>query len=129
MLKMFHKGLEITWNNVSIKVPPSRKDVFKAKIRCKEVPPTRTVIDSVSGRFPMGSFTILMGGSGAGKTTLLNYISQRNVWLENLECTGNIFANGRDIRSFDYKSFTSYVMQDDVLLESMTVGEAFLFAA
>jgi len=28
----------------------------------------------------------------------------------------------------DYKQYTSYVMQDDVILETMTVREAFAFA-
>jgi hypothetical protein len=52
MLKMFHKGLEISFENVSIKVPPGRKDACNARLRCRELPATRTVIDSVSGRFP-----------------------------------------------------------------------------
>lgn len=86
------------------------------------------MLDCVSGRFPPASFTVLMGASGAGKTTLLNFISQRNVWLEGLECTGDIIINGRSYKDMDYKQYTSYVMQDDVILETMTVREAFEFA-
>lgn len=68
-----------------------------------------------------------MGASGAGKTTLLNIIScrvpftsdehQKKVGL----AFGKILANDTP---YDYKSFgdfANYVMQEDVLLQSLTV--------
>jgi ABC-type transport system involved in cytochrome bd biosynthesis fused ATPase/permease subunit len=110
MAKMFHPGLDITFDKVSIDVLPAKQEIFKAKILRKEPPKSKQVVHDVSGRFPSGTFTILMGSSGAGKTTFLNYISQRNIWLEGLKATGEIRANGVLIEDFDYKSFTAYVM-------------------
>ena len=69
-----------------------------------------------------------MGRSVAGKTTCLNVIVQRKICVDGLKATGESRANGVLIEDFDYKSCTAYVMQDDVILESMTVEEAFLFA-
>jgi ABC-type multidrug transport system ATPase subunit len=48
---------------------------------------------------------------------------------KNLDVSGTLLANGRSIHEFDYKSYTTYAMQDDVLLESITVREALEFTA
>ena len=52
------------------------------------------------------------------------------IWLEGLECTGEITINGRSYKDekLNYKQYTAYVMQDDVILETMTVREALEFA-
>ena len=68
-----------------------------------------------------------MGASGAGKTTLLNIISCRVPFTSNEQqkkvgvAFGKIFANDTP---YDFKSFgdfANYVMQEDVLLQSLTV--------
>lgn len=46
-----------------------------------------------------------------------------------MTCSGELLVNGKNYREVDYKSFIAYVMQDDVLMETMTVREAFAFAS
>lgn len=41
---------------------------------------------------------------------------------------GNIKANGTTLTSKNFVNYGAYVMQDDVLLETMTVRECFQFA-
>jgi len=68
-----------------------------------------------------------MGSSGAGKTTLLNILSDRIGGSGKIE--GDMTANGKPLSQIDFGSYSAYVMQDDVLLETMSPREAFLFSA
>ena len=42
---------------------------------------------------------------------------------------GEVLANNRTFDAKDFSKFAAYVMQDDILLETMTVKECFQFAA
>jgi ABC-type multidrug transport system ATPase subunit len=57
-----------------------------------------------------------MGASGAGKTTLLNIIACRINHFE-----GKLYANEEKYDFETFGSFANYVMQGDILLETMTV--------
>jgi ABC-type multidrug transport system ATPase subunit len=61
-----------------------------------------------------------MGASGAGKTTLLNAIACR---IQAKSLTGKITANGTPYNSDSYGDFANYVMQQDILIETLTVRE------
>lgn len=61
-----------------------------------------------------------MGASGAGKTTLLNVLACR-VPIKNLE--GKIKANDSEYNFEIFGDFANYVMQNDVLLQTLTVRE------
>jgi len=66
-----------------------------------------------------------MGASGAGKTTLLNVLACRVQYDKG----GKLWANNIP---YDYKTFgnfANYVMQTDVLMQTMTVRETLEFAA
>lgn len=67
----------------------------------------------------------IMGSSGAGKTTLLNILAGN---LEHDE-GGSVLANGKKISEFDFGSFRGFVMQDDILLDTMTPRECLLFSS
>ncbi len=70
-----------------------------------------------------GTSTAILGPSGSGKTTLLNYLSSR-MSSSSLTVNGELLLNGRKINSIkDMKHRFSYVMQDDVLYEDLTVKE------
>lgn len=57
---------------------------------------------------------------GSGKTTLLNILSGRT-HSPNLNCVGEIMINGDLVKDFEeYSNQFAYVMQDDVLLPTMT---------
>jgi ABC-type multidrug transport system ATPase subunit len=58
-----------------------------------------------------------MGSSGAGKTTLLNIISCRIQSNKG----GKIFANNFEYTYDSFGKFANYVMQKDLLLQTLTV--------
>ncbi len=62
-----------------------------------------------------------MGPSGSGKTSLLNLLSDRVAKRKGSQIEGEIFVNDRPLKQKDFGKFAAYVMQDDILLETMTV--------
>jgi ATP-binding cassette subfamily G (WHITE) protein 2 len=70
-----------------------------------------------------------MGASGAGKTTLLNIIACKIPFLPDKteevfgSATGKLLANDTAYSFKTFGDFSNYVMQEDVLLQSLTVRE------
>lgn len=68
-----------------------------------------------------------MGASGAGKTTLLNIISCRVPFTPEESkrkvgiAFGKLYANDLAYSYNNFGDFANYVMQEDVLLQSLTV--------
>ncbi|MBN2789088.1 MAG: ATP-binding cassette domain-containing protein [Candidatus Delongbacteria bacterium] len=83
-------------------------------------------IDSVSFEVDHGDLICIMGPSGAGKSTLLKILSGKIKPQK-----GEIFAD--NFNFFEYyekiKRFISYVPQDDVIFENLTVFENFYYNA
>lgn len=76
-----------------------------------------------------GTFTAILGPSGSGKTTLLNFLSGRLV-STNLRIEGGYELNGVKISSVEpYANQIAYIMQDDILMETMTPRESLMFSA
>ncbi|KAL4474973.1 hypothetical protein ABPG74_001669 [Tetrahymena malaccensis] len=90
---------------------------------------TQEIIKGVDGIFPNSQVSAIMGSSGAGKTTLLNIITKRITKLSSNELEGQVLVNGQAYTSESFSRFANYVMQDDILTESMTVRECLTFAA
>lgn len=67
-----------------------------------------------------------MGPSGSGKTTLLSVIGGRAP--RTMTTTGNVLFGGRTL-SRRVKRSIGYVLQDDLLFDSLTVEETLLYAA
>ncbi|KAF7876360.1 hypothetical protein EAF04_001453 [Stromatinia cepivora] len=86
---------------------------------------TKRVLHSVSASMPVGTLTAIIGGSGSGKTTMLNTMAERMI-SGRLTIGGTTTFNGmkgvHSVRS-------AYVMQQDVLLPSLTVRETLRYAA
>jgi len=59
-----------------------------------------------------------MGSSGAGKTTLLNIVAGR---VTNFK--GELYANNSPYNYDTFGDFANYVMQSDVLMQTLTVRE------
>jgi ABC-type multidrug transport system ATPase subunit len=59
-----------------------------------------------------------MGASGAGKTTLLNVLACRIS-----DKQGTLKANNMDYTFRNFGDFANYVMQNDVLMQTLTVRE------
>ncbi|KAL4474983.1 hypothetical protein ABPG74_001679 [Tetrahymena malaccensis] len=89
----------------------------------------KDILKGVSGICKSGEVTAILGSSGAGKTTLLNLLSQRVSNTKQSCVEGEILANNKAYDANKFCDFASYVMQDDVLLETMTVKECITFAA
>ena len=129
------RGLELSWREVSFDVPNSRTEMLRLRKEYREKqiegkPPThKNVLDSVSGHLAPESFTAIMGASGSGKTTLLNFLSNRRFYLRKVKCLGEVYLNGRSRSELNFNTYVAYVMQDDVLIETMTVREILTFAA
>ncbi len=86
---------------------------------------SKTILEDVSADLPSGSLTAIIGGSGSGKTSMLNVISQR-MNSSRLKISGSTSYNGRaDLSSIR----SAYVMQQDVLLPTLTVRETLQYAA
>jgi ABC-type multidrug transport system ATPase subunit len=85
----------------------------------------KPILKGVSGVAKAGETTVIMGASGAGKTTLLNILACRIARKENTvgAASGKITANGREYKYEDFGDFANYVMQDDILLQTLTVRE------
>lgn len=85
----------------------------------------KTVLDSVNAFMPSGSLTAIIGSSGSGKTSLLNIMAGR-MSLTKAKVSGATTFNGvagiEGIRS-------AYVMQEDVLIPTLTVRETLRYAA
>ena len=73
--------------------------------------------------------TAILGSSGAGKTTLLNILAGRITSTNNAKLTGKLLANKNPYDYDLFSRFASYVMQNDVLMETMTPRESFTFVA
>lgn len=85
----------------------------------------KSIVDGVSAHMPAGSLTAIIGGSGSGKTSILNTMSHRMSGTR-LKTSGSVLYNGSPklatIRS-------AYVMQQDILIPTLTVRETLLYAA
>ncbi|XP_077524756.1 ATP-binding cassette sub-family G member 1-like isoform X1 [Amblyomma americanum] len=116
-LDILHNGTEaleprvcppvaVEWKDISFCVP-----VDKGK---------KKLLNRLYGRATPGSLTAIMGPSGAGKSTLLNILSGH--YDKGFE--GEVHVNGyvRDTKLFNMQS--CYVMQEDCLLQYLTVREA-----
>lgn len=114
--------------NVDIDVSPSGLSAFTASLRRNKStrePEVKAILRGVNAYMPSGSLTAIIGSSGSGKTSVLNTLSKR-VAEGRLRTTGDITYNGSDqLRSVR----SAYVMQQDVLLPTLTVRETLCYAA
>ena len=85
----------------------------------------KTILDDISGDFQSGSLTAIIGGSGSGKTSLLNEMSGR-LKGDRLSVSGRTLFNGSEDAS---KVRSAYVIQQDILIPTLTVRETLTYAA
>ncbi|KAL4512213.1 hypothetical protein ABPG72_005215 [Tetrahymena utriculariae] len=89
----------------------------------------KQLLKNVSGICKHSEITAILGSSGAGKSTLLNSLCNRKQNNKTTQVSETIQANSTNLTFKNFSEFGSYVMQDDVLLETMTVRECLQFAA
>lgn len=100
-----------------------------ANIFKKKTPPShrnvKPILNDISAEMPSGTLTAIIGGSGSGKTSLLNQMSGR-MHGNRLSTSGRTLFNGNSDAS---KIRSAYVIQQDILIPTLTVRETLTYAA
>lgn len=99
--------------------------VFSKKKASTDRKRMKNILDDVSADLPCGTLTAIIGGSGSGKTSLLNQMSGR-MKGSRISTSGRTLFNGSEDTS-SIKS--SYVIQQDILLPTLTIRETLTYAA
>jgi ABC-type multidrug transport system ATPase subunit len=108
--------------NFSVDVVSGRKGPFG--IISKGTKRNREILKGISGNIESGSLLAVMGSSGAGKTTLLDILSGRMA-----PKSGKVFINDMEIAPGRIYSSQAYVIQENVLMPTMTPTELLTFSA
>ncbi|OAA57750.1 ABC efflux transporter [Cordyceps fumosorosea ARSEF 2679] len=118
------RDLEVSVNTApSWWAPSTYTHLVKSKFNTE--PDMKTLLHSVNADLAAGSLTAIIGGSGSGKTTLLNTMAERMV-SSRLHQEGIVTFNG-EISVHNVRH--AYVMQQDILLPTLTVRETLRYAA
>ncbi|KAJ5240156.1 ABC-2 type transporter [Penicillium chermesinum] len=124
--------VDVRVNELSLEIdtsPPiwetSPKQIW-ARFRGKKIlGSSKEILDRVSADMPKGSLTAIIGSSGSGKTSLLNLMAGR-MSLSRAQVSGTTtFNNDTNINSVR----SAYVMQQDVLIPTLTVCETLQYSA
>lgn len=110
-----NKLIQLVWEGISNQIKNENENL--------------TILENINGFANPGELTIIMGSSGAGKTSLLNIIAGRALQNTKHIVTGSVKANGIPIDQINYKKFSAFITQEDMLLPYLTVRETFLYAA
>lgn len=89
----------------------------------------KKILNNVSGYAKPKEMIAIMGASGSGKTSLLNVLAQRLALSPGAVIDGEVRCNNRLCGVTDFGKMGAFVQQDDVLIETMTPRESFVFAA
>ena len=103
--------------------PGTYPDLMSSKF--DTTPRIKMLLQGVSADLRPGSLTAIIGGSGSGKTTLLNTMAER-VISSRLQQHGSTAFNGElGVHGVRH----AYVMQQDILLPTLTVRETLRYSA
>ncbi|KAH6984570.1 P-loop containing nucleoside triphosphate hydrolase protein [Ilyonectria sp. MPI-CAGE-AT-0026] len=118
------RGVAVSVNTAPSWLEPSTyPQLFASKFNT--APEMKKLLHSVNANIQPGTLTAIIGGSGSGKTTLLNTMAER-VTSPRLKQQGVTTFNGKvGVHSVSH----AYVMQQDILLPTLTVRETLQYAA
>ncbi|XP_054634709.1 broad substrate specificity ATP-binding cassette transporter ABCG2b isoform X4 [Dunckerocampus dactyliophorus] len=111
------RGPTVTFSNLHYCVQESRF--------CRRKGPVKSILKDVSGVMRPG-MNAIMGATGSGKTSLLDVIAGRKDPAGLRQ--GSVRVDGRLVTS-DLRLSSAYVVQDDILMGTLTVRESLLFSA
>lgn len=107
-LMMSHKPTSLQFDNVSY------------------VDNDRQILSNAFGTVESGQVMAILGGSGAGKTTLLDILARKK---KKGQAAGDIYVNGKQYSSKQYKRVIGFVDQEDYLMPTLTVYETIATSA
>lgn len=100
--KTLNSYINLTWKNISYSIK------------------SKKILDEITGYAKHSELTAIMGSSGAGKTSLLNCLSCRiNNGLFS-KVKGSIYANELKLTEEIFGNIAAFVMQDDILMDTLT---------
>ncbi|KAJ4347215.1 uncharacterized protein N0V89_011154 [Didymosphaeria variabile] len=112
--------------SVSVDESPSAiSKLFKKSSQTQDGSQTKKILDDISAECRSGTLTAIIGGSGSGKTSLLNQMSGR-MKGNRLSVSGRTLFNGSEDAS---QIPSGFVIQQDILLPTLTVRETLTYAA
>eukprot|EP01066_Platyproteum_vivax_P005976 Platyproteum_vivax@DN1835_c0_g1_i1.p1 len=116
---------ESNTEHISVKFPVSLefKDIYFS-VPLPKKKEQKTILHGVSGSIEAGQFCALMGPSGCGKTSLLKILA--NQTSEGVK--GEVLLNGHP-RTKNSLKVTGFVMQQDIFLDKLTVGDTLKYGA
>jgi ABC-type multidrug transport system ATPase subunit len=120
--------VSVRLEHLSVSVDESPNALSRAFSKQKSPPGqnhVKTILDDISADMPSGSLTAIIGGSGSGKTSLLNNMSGR-MNGKRLFASGKTLFNSSEDAS---RIRSAYVIQQDILLPTLTVRETLMYAA
>ena len=87
----------------------------------------KALLNNISGTITGGLWGI-MGPSGGGKTTLLSVLSLR-LDTQRMRVVGDVCINGAKYDKNTLKAMSGYVMQDDLVMPTLTVYETLMYTS
>jgi len=86
----------------------------------------RNILTNCTGSIQPGTLNAIMGSSGGGKTSLLDVLADRK---DAGSVNGTILVDGAPRDSENFKHNSGYVVQDDIVMGTLTVRENLMFSA
>lgn len=125
-----HDGLVLSWKNLSVtaRSKSSIYDRFNFSSSPMAAKVEVILLDNISGEIKGGIWSV-MGPSGSGKTTLLSALSLRTDLFQAEVTSSGLLLNGKPYTKSQLKEVSGYVMQDDLIHATLTVGETIAYTA
>ena len=101
----------LSWHNIGYSVMEKKK--------------SKRLLENISGECLPGQVIAILGSSGAGKSTLLSVLSGRATG----SIDGQVLVNGKPRDPNEWLRMTSFVEQDDLFYDQITVHESIQFSA
>lgn len=115
-------GSTISFNSINYRI--KSKKYYHYFLSCCLKYKEKEILYNLNGIFKPGMNAIL-GSTGSGKSTLLDILANR----KNREgLTGEVLIDGQTYKQ-DFNTQIGYVVQDDILSETLTVKENLMFSA